>query len=244
MIRSALNAGALVAFFSTVACAQDTTTTEINRAEVEEIVRAYILENPEIIEEAIIILGERQHADEAEKARLAIQGQSEALYNDARDYSIGPADAELTIVEFFDYRCGYCKASLDWVQALPEQYDGRVRVVFKEFPILSAESEVAARAALAAGQQDLYVEMHAALMRSRSGFKDEDIEALAESVGLDIETWKADKDSVQIRQHVADTRELAKTIGTSATPTFIIDGEFIAGFDRQRLIALIEDKLG
>lgn len=243
MIRPILMTSALVAIAAIPACAQETPGS-VDRAEVESIVRAYILENPEIIEEALILLTEKQEAEKEEAARVAMAERSDDLFNDTRDFSIGPEDAELTIVEFFDYRCGYCKASLDWVQALPEDTDGKVRVVFKEFPILSAESEQAALAALAAGEQGLYNEMHAGLMKSRSSFKEADIDKIAEEVGVDVQRMRADMKTSDVREHLADVRGLAQAIGTTATPTFIIDGQLIAGFDKARLEAIVAEKTG
>ena len=105
--------------------------------------------------------GERQRRDEAEAARQAVVDNRDALYNQASDPAIGPDDAEITVVEFFDYRCGYCKRSLDFVSGLPAKHDGKVRVVFKEYPILSPQSRQAALAALAAKKQGKYFEMHA-----------------------------------------------------------------------------------
>lgn len=240
MIRPMLFTAAAVAIAVTPACAQQE-GGDMSRADVEDIVREYILENPEIIEEALIILTERQQAEEDAQAQAAIASRADDLYKDARDFSIGPEDADVQIVEFFDYRCGYCKASLDWVQGLPEKHDGKVRVIFKEFPILSAESEQAALAALAAGKQGKYNEMHSALMKSRSAFKAADIDRIAESVDVDVERMRADMKLGETRSHLNDVRNLAQEIGTSATPTFIINGELVAGFDRSRLEAMIED---
>lgn len=243
MIRTTSIAAMAALLTFTPACAQEPEGA-MSRADVEEIVREYIMENPEIIEDALIALSEKQQAEKLAASKAAIQTSADALFSDARDFSIGPKDAELTIVEFFDYRCGYCKASLGWVQDLPEEYDGKVRVIFKEFPILSAESEQAALAALAAGEQGKYNEMHAALMKSRSGFKTDDIDEIAESAGVDVAKMRADMKSTALREHVADVRSLAQTLGTSATPSFVIEGELVQGFDRERLEDLIQEAVG
>ncbi|MEO1473389.1 MAG: DsbA family protein [Pseudomonadota bacterium] len=242
MTRPLATAIALSALLVTPACGQAAASPE--RAEIEEIVREYILQNPEVLEEALISLAEKREEEKIEAARAALASSSDALLNDDRDFSIGPADAELTIVEFFDYRCGYCKASLDWIQELPDIHGDSVRVVFKELPILSPESEQAALAAIAAGNQGLYNEMHTALMKSRSPFKSADIDRIAEEVGLDVDRMRADMKTAAARQQLADIRALAQSIGASATPTFVIDGELVEGFNRARLEALIEDKLG
>ena len=151
MSRKLLSAAAVAALILTPACAQEFDAAD--REAVESIVRDYILENPEIIEEAIIKLSERERAAEVAMRSEAALANYDALANNPSDFSIGPADAPVTVVEFFDYRCGFCKRSTSWALGLPEQYDNKVRVVFKEMPILSPESEKAALAAIAAGKQ-------------------------------------------------------------------------------------------
>ena len=121
------------------------------------------------IEEALIALTEKRQAEEDQRTRDAIAENTDRLLNSPGDYSIGPADAKVTVVEFFDYRCGFCKRSASWATGLPEKYDGDVRVIFKELPILSTESEKAALAAIAAGKQGKYIEMHMGLMELDNG---------------------------------------------------------------------------
>ena len=151
MARTFSLALAATAIALTPACAQEQVGTADKEA-IEKIVAEYIIENPQIIEDALIALSEQRAAEEAEQARAAIAENRDALINNAGDFSIGPADAPVTVVEFFDYRCGFCKRSAEWATELPEKYDNQVRVVFKEFPILSTESEKAALAAIAAGE--------------------------------------------------------------------------------------------
>jgi protein-disulfide isomerase len=155
---------AMAALVLTPACAESKAAPGTDRAETEQIIREYILENPELIEEALIKLQAKQKAAASEAAEAAIAANFAALYENEDDYSVGPADAEIVVVEFFDYRCGWCKRSVDWVRALPETHDGKVRVVFKELPIFGGISETASLAALAAGKQGKYTEFHMALM--------------------------------------------------------------------------------
>ncbi|MEE9380070.1 MAG: thioredoxin domain-containing protein [Hyphomonadaceae bacterium] len=241
MIRNIGIATSLSALMLTTACAQEVEVNTADRTAIEGVVRAYILENPEIIEDALIALAEKRDAEEEANAKLAIAENTDAIFSDARDYSIGPEDAAVTIVEFFDYHCGYCKASADWASALPAQYDGQVRVVFKEFPILKPESRDAALAALAAGEQGKYVELHLALMAARGTLKATDIDRIAERVGVDVEEMRIAMKTTANQQQISDVRALARLTGTTATPTFIIDGELVAGFDKDRLEQLIKD---
>lgn len=223
------------------ACAQESVNTA-DKAAVEEIVRAYILENPEIIEEALISLQTRQEVASAEEAQAAIKANFDKLYNNPDDYFIGPADAEVTVVEFFDYRCGYCKRSQEWTMDLVEKYPGKVKVVFKELPILSAESEKAAHAAIAAGKQGKYVEMHEALMAldNNTGFKPADIDRVAESVGVDVAKMRADMDSVKVRKIVSDSSALARELGIGGTPNYLVGLESVPGADQAAVERLIE----
>lgn len=105
------------------ACAQGGGSTD--KAAVEKIVEEYILTNPEIIEKALVALTEKERAAQASAAKAAIADNASELYNKSTDYSVGPEDAAVTVVEFFDYRCGYCKRSAEWTANLPETYDGR-----------------------------------------------------------------------------------------------------------------------
>ena len=235
---------AATAIALTPACADEQVDTASKEA-IEQIVYDYILENPEIIEEALIALSEKREAEDMALARAAIADNQDALFNTASDFSIGPADAPVTLVEFFDYRCGFCKRSASWALDLPDAYDDKVRVVFKEYPILSPESEKAALAAIAAGKQGKYIEMHMALMEldNGSGFGPEVIDATAESVGVDVAKMRADMKSVEVQKAVADSKSLARKIGISGTPNFIIGTEIVNGADMQRVEALIESAL-
>lgn len=244
MTRTFGMAIAATAIALTPACAQERVDTASKEA-IEKIVYDYIMENPEIIEEALISLQEKRQAEELALAEAAIADNQDALFNNAADFSIGPADAPVTVVEFFDYRCGFCKRSTEWVLGLPEQYDNQVRVVFKEMPILSTESEKAALAAIAAGKQDKYVEMHTALMEldNGSGFGPEVIDQTAESIGIDVDKMRADMKSIDVQKAVADSKSLARTLGITGTPNFVIGTQNVAGADIASVEAIIEEAL-
>lgn len=235
-----LAAFSLLAF--TPACAQQDSGTPQNREEIEEIVRDYILENPEIIEQAIIKLQQRADAQEAEVSRQAIASASADLYESDADYSIGPDDAPVTMVEFFDYRCGFCKRSMEWTMDIPEAYDGKVRVIFKEFPILSPESEKAALAALAAGEQGRYAEMHRELMNldNSSGFTPDEIDAAAERAGVDVARMRADMGSVRLQKVVADNKMLARRVGIDGTPAFLVGDQLVSGANQAAVTQMLD----
>lgn len=240
MIRYIALSTSLIALSFAASCAQEA-AAPLDREATEKIVRDYILANPEIIEDALIALNEKRQAEEAAAARVAVSQNADLLYNSSADYSIGPDDAPVTVVEFFDYKCGPCRASMETVTALPERYNGKVRVVFKEFPILTPESRIAAVAALAAGRQGKYQEMHQAMMRTPSSFKDADIVKVAERIGLDMDRWETDRKSPELRIQIDQTHILAQTIGANATPTFVIGDTLFSGLDRARLESLITE---
>ena len=236
-----LAALSLLAF--TPACAQQDDAAPQSRDEIEEIVRDYILEHPEVIEQALIKLQQRASEQEAQSARDAIASNEEAIYESDADYSIGPDDAPVTLVEFFDYRCGFCKRSMEWTMELPDAYDGQVRVVFKEFPILSPESEKAALAALAAGEQGRYSEMHRELMEldNSSGFTPDEIDAAAERAGVDVDRMRADMGSVRLQKVVADNKTLARQIGINGTPAFLVGDEMVSGANQPGVIKMLDE---
>lgn len=242
MLRSA-SIAALMTVFAVLptACAQEVNTQD--KEAIEQIVKDYLLENPEIIIDALNVLDERMQQEAAEAAKLALSQNADALYSNASDYSIGPPDADITLVEFFDYRCGYCKSAAQWVNGAPAKYDGNVRVVFKEMPILSPESRDASLAALAAGKQGKYQEMHRAMMADRSSFKMADIDRIAESIGLDLDQMHTDMKSDELGSIIDANIELAGTItGESpSAPTFVIAGEVVKGANVPRLEELIEE---
>ena len=241
-LTSMMAAGSALAL---TACADNSAPAAADREAMEQVVREYILDNPEIIEEVLIKLAAKQKAAASAEAQQAIVSNFDAIYNNPGDYSIGPADAEITVVEFFDYRCGWCKRSTDWIQALPKEYDGNVRVVFKELPIFGGISETASLAALAAGKQGKYTEFHMALMaiKNNNDLTDAKLDEVAEEVGISVQKMRADMRSMDIQKKLADSKQLARTLGVEATPSFFMGNNFIEGADQDRLNDLIVDAL-
>jgi len=227
-------------------CAEAGQTSDLNKTEIEEIVRSYLLENPEIIREAIEALQLKEMAAEEELNRASIVAARDALENDPRDVSIGPKDAKVTIVEFFDYNCGYCKRATPWVKEALEKHGDDVRIVFKELPILdnrTKTSRPAAKAALAAARQGKYSAMHFALMEANRLTADS-IRDLAEEVGLDMRKFDADLADPSIEQHIEDTLVLANRLpALTGTPFFVIGDEYVSGADTRRLEQILEDAL-
>lgn len=191
-------------------------------------VRSALLNNPEILREASERLQQQEVAAVQEAARAAISQNLPALNSDARDPAIGPANARVTVVQFFDYRCPYCKQIADPYMELVAA-NPNVRFVFKEWPILDREaplSEYAARAALAAGRQDRYAEVHQALMAAQT-IDNATVDAILIRAGVDMERARADIAAAERGQHLTDVMNLARNIGLSGTPTFIVNGDIV-----------------
>lgn len=239
---SPLLATAMTGLLLLPACAQPQAA---NKAEIEKIVREYILTNPEIIEEALIALTEKDKQAQASAAKAAITDNWVKLYENPADFTVGPADAPVTVVEFFDYRCGFCKRSARWVAGLPEKYDGQVRVVFKELPIFGGVSETAALAAIAAGRQGKYLEMHLALMdlKSNDDLTEAKIDDLALKIGLDVQKMRADMKSDSVKNQLADAKDLGRALNVGGTPGFFIGNESIEGANTPRIEQVIGEAL-
>lgn len=229
-----------LALIATSGCAQaESKGRDMKRADVEKIIQEYLMENPEILREALIELDKKEdHA--------ALAAVSDALFKDPRDVSIGPKDAKVTIVEFFDYNCGFCKNSSDWLKGVMDKYPDDVRVVFKELPILDGRTKTsrnAAKAALAAARQGKYTTMHFSMMNERSLTKDR-VLAIAEKAGLDMDKLKKDMEDPEMDRQLEDGLLLANRIPSlTGTPFFVINDDFIAGADTKKLDKMLEDAL-
>jgi len=230
----------------TASCAEAGPTTNMSKAEIETIVKEYLLENPEVIRDAIIKLQEKEAMQEQEIHKSSIVSARDALENDPRDATLGPDDAKVTIVEFFDYNCGFCKRATPWVEEAVEKYGDDIRVVFKELPILddrTKTSRLASRAALAADKQGKYKEMHFALMNQQR-LSGDIIRKTAEKIGLDMRRYEADLADASIDQHINDTLQLANRIPPlTGTPFFVVGDEYVSGANTARLEQLVEAAL-
>jgi protein-disulfide isomerase len=201
--------------------------TEPSTAEIERIVREYLLREPEIIMQAIEELQRRREATTAAEQRERLTSERDSLVADDRDPVIGNPDGDVTLVEFFDYRCGYCRAMVEPMQSLLEG-DPQLRVVLKEFPILGPDSLLASRAALAAKKQGGYEAMHWALL-AESRIDEAAIRRLAEEQGLDVEQLMADMQSDTIADHIQDNLVLAQGLAINGTPSFVIGQTILPG---------------
>jgi protein-disulfide isomerase len=205
----------------------------------EQRVREYLLKNPEVIMEALQVLQERQRVAEAENLKRAIAEHSEEILKDPAAPVGGNPDGDVTLVEFFDYNCPYCRRVAPTVTAL-EEADPDVRLIYKEFPILGPGSQFAARAALASRRQGKYVAFHNALMQATGQVTEATVMKVAREVGLDTGQLRADVQDPAIDEAIARNLQLADALGITGTPSFIIGEEVVPGaVDLRTLQSLI-----
>jgi protein-disulfide isomerase len=194
----------------------------------EQRVREYLLRNPEVILEALQLLEERQRAAEAENLKSVIAERSEEILNDPDAPVGGNPAGDVTLVEFFDYNCPYCRRVAPTVVDL-EEADPDLRLVYKEFPILGPASQFAARAALASAKQGKYVPFHNALMQAAEQVTEQSVMEIARRVGLDTEQLAADMQAPAIQDAIARNLRLANALGINGTPSFVIGQEIVPG---------------
>ena len=195
--------------------------TETERAALNEIIRDYILANPEVVREALIELGQRE---ERERVEMAMS----ILREDAGDPILGNPDGNFVIYEFTDYNCGYCKRVFQPLQELLAG-DSEVRLVIKEFPILSQTSVLAAQAGIAAQAQGVFPEFHVAMMTARGAISMESILDAAETAGADTARLQADMNSPAVAAIIDRTRAAAQALEISGTPGLVIGSQVIPG---------------
>ncbi|MCY4441179.1 MAG: DsbA family protein [Deltaproteobacteria bacterium] len=229
MPRQILRIAALLLFLGLAAMAgAQQASAQRSVEEIEKIVREYLLENPEVIFEAVQRHRAKQQEQQAERDQTVLRKHRNAILADPHSFVGGNPDGDVTLVEFFDYRCGYCKRFAPTLEAIKKQ-DPKLRVVYKEWPILGPDSMKGAQAALAAREQGRYVEFHEALMRVKGNLDDETIMAVARSVGLDTERLGKDMQSPTILKAIGDTRKLAAALGITGTPALIVGDQIVRG---------------
>lgn len=201
------------------------------KAAIDAQIRDYLLRNPEIIIEAMQTLEARREQEEAAEDGALLSRLGDALYDDGYSFVAGNPDGDVTLIEFSDYRCGYCKKAHGAVKALLDA-DKNLRLVIKEFPILGPESTYAARAAMAAQRQggDKYLAFNDAMMTWQGGLNEAAVMSLAAEAGLDADRLRKDMDDPEIAGNIQKTYALARSLRINGTPGFIIGGRIVRGY--------------
>jgi len=217
-----------------------------DREAVERIVREYLLENPEVVIDAINAYAQKEQAAEAARTADGARANLAALIAPEDSWiAPGPDDPKAYVIELFDYHCGFCKRATKLTRELLDDNDD-LRIVFRELPILREESAYAAEMALAARAQGKYQELHFALMNASGVLTEERVEEIAKKEGLDVMALRAAREDMNVEQSIERTLALAEEIGVSGTPAFIVaspDGsvvEVISGWRPGDIEAAIE----
>ncbi len=233
MIRSVLAALGLAILAAQPLSAFDVANmTDAERDAFREEIRDYLLENPEVLVEAIAALEERQAAEEQLADLELVDLNAEAIFNDDHSWVGGNPDGDVVVVEFLDYRCGFCKRAHSEVAELLKS-DGNIRFVVKEFPILGEESVMAARFALSTKLNvgdEAYAQVHDALMTMRGNVTPDALTGVADQFGLDADVILAGMDDDAITEILEANHALARELRISGTPTFVVGDQLVRGF--------------
>jgi len=209
---------------------------------IKNMIREFMFKNPQALREAIINLQAFEREQQQKAARLALSQYGKSLFRSPNSYVAGNPDGDVTLVEFFDYNCGFCRRSMADLMALINT-DPNLKVVFKEFPILGEGSDFAARAAMASIKQGKYMEFHMAMMKLRGSADKNSVMEIAEEVGLDTEKLKQEMKASYITEEIRDAQRTASAIGINGTPGFVIGDRVIGGAvglaELRRQIALV-----
>jgi protein-disulfide isomerase len=196
---------------------------------IEKTIREYLLNNPEILREMASKLEEKDKLAEEQQRDDALKTQKDLIFRAKGDAVIGNPKGNVTVVEFMDYNCGWCKKAMVELGEVVKA-DPNVKVVFKEFPIFGENSEYAARAALAAEKQGKYWALHQAMFSHEGQVTIEVVDQLATANGLDIAKMKADIESEEIGLKLSENLQLGKELAINGTPAFIIDDKVVGGY--------------
>jgi protein-disulfide isomerase len=205
--------------------------TEQQKTAIGALVREYLINNPEVIQEALTELDARQKAAEKASTRKALSDLQATLVNSPRNIVIGNPSGDVTLVEFFDYNCGYCKRSLADIRDLVKN-DPKLRVVIRDFPVLGPDSVEASFVAVAAKNQikgDKYFEFHQKLLESKGRVGKDKALAVAKDMGLDTAKLQKDMDSAETRAAIEETMKVGDSLKLQGTPAFIVGDEIIFG---------------
>ena len=197
------------------------------REEMGQIIREYLLKNPEVLRDAFQELEKKTQEAETAAAQSAIVDNAKDIFRAEGDLVVGNPEGKITLVEYFDYNCGYCKRSVSDVDKLMQE-NKDLRIVFKEWPILGPGSTYAAKAAMASRKQNKYWEFHVALMAER-GLDEEKVHKVAQGLGLDVEKLKADMQDPEIQKILDRNMKTAEALGIQGTPAFLVDDQMFPG---------------
>jgi protein-disulfide isomerase len=215
--------------------------TPEQRKAIEAIIHDYLMQNPDVLIDALREAQTKADSDAETKAAQVLRDRRHEVFDDPATPVGGNPQGDVTVVEFFDYRCPYCKQVHPAIQKLLDQ-DRKLRFVYKEFPVLGEQSDLAAHAALAARLQGRYEPFHSAMMAAKGQINEEAVYRIAGSIGLDVDRLKRDMTNPEIERALNANRSLAKALEIRGTPGFIIGDRIIPGaIDLDALKTMVAD---
>jgi protein-disulfide isomerase len=211
------------------------------RKELESIIKDYLLANPELLRDMSQILEQKEKLAENEQRKGALVSNAKQIFRDKTDFVAGNPNGKVTMVEFFDYNCGWCKKGFPEVISLLDS-DKDLRFVLKEFPIFGDDSEYAARAAIAAIRQGKYWDLHMAMFQHEGKITKDSVDEIAAGLGLKMDQLKKDMEDPAIAEILVRNRKLAESLAINGTPAFIIDDRLVPGYlPKTELASAIND---
>jgi protein-disulfide isomerase len=224
---------ALLLVLPAAAPARAQTFSVEQRGEIERIIKEYLLKHPELMQDVMNELEKRQAMAEAEKHREAVKQHSAAIFNSPRQVTLGNPQGDVTVVEFFDYNCGYCKRAMTDMMDLMKN-DGKVKFVLKEFPVLGEGSVQAAQVAAAVRMQDKtggkkYLEFHQKLLTGRGAVDKARALAAAKEIGMDVARIEKDISGEEVKATLEESFKLAEALGLNGTPSYVVGNDVVIG---------------
>jgi protein-disulfide isomerase len=219
-----------LAMFGATAPASADSFSDAQRTDIEAIIKNYLVTHPEVLEEAMTELSKRQAAAETQKHEASIAQNADAIFNSPRQVVLGNKEGDVTFVEFFDYNCGYCKRAMtDMLDLLKS--DSKLKVVLKEFPVLSQGSVEAAQVAVAVRMQSpqKYLDFHQKLLGGRGPADKAHALAVAKDLGLDMGKLEKDMASPEAKATIEENFKLAEAMGMNGTPSYVIGKQIVVG---------------
>ena len=244
-ILTAASLGLCLALVQPAAALDLESLTDAERTLLRAEIRDYLLANPEVIMEAVAVLEQREAQTQAQADSDLVKVNAEALFNDPSSWVGGNPEGDLTLVEFMDYRCSYCRRAYDDVKGLLAA-DGNIRFIIKEFPILGEESVLASRFAIATRQvagDEAYKSVHDALMTYSGSMNETGFSRLADTLGLDATGIIAEMNSDAVTQVIAANHALGQRMQISGTPSFVLGDQMLRGYLPQDAMQRIADEI-
>ena len=228
-MKLSLTASALILLIPLSSFGESATPVDPSlKQSLDQMIEQYIRTHPEVIEQSLLTLEAKRQEDERQRSKTALVTRQNDLLHDPSSPVSGNPVGEVTVVEFFDYRCGYCKRAAGAVTQLQKD-DARVRVVYKDLPILGEASDLAAKAALASREQGKHQAFHEALLAANGDITKDSILSIAGEVGLDAARLEIDMANPEWQMAIDRNRALARDLGISGTPGFVVGTELVPG---------------